>query len=123
MRVLLFVFFLVSTHFSIAQVVRKENLSKPVSTYWDYHKTTLQSKGSYYIDESGITGLKHGQWVYYSKDSEKEEVQNYYRGKLHGQVMQYYTNEKPKQEGYFISDKQDSVYRVWYDNGNLKEEG
>lgn len=107
---------------SHAQEILKENLTKKQSFYWDFNKTKLQSIGAYYQDPLGTTTLKHGKWEYYDEDNHKIEVRNYYKDKLNGKVMLTYPNGKPRQEGYFAMDLQDSVYREWYENGNLSME-
>ncbi|TNE55809.1 MAG: hypothetical protein EP338_03275 [Bacteroidetes bacterium] len=107
---------------SMAQKVWKENLSKKQSFYWDFGKTQLQSIGSYYVDDLGATTLKHGKWKYYNESNQLVEVRNYYKDQLHGQVLLKYGNGKNRQEGYFVLDVQDSVYREWYENGQLNVE-
>ena len=119
---LLWISFLLSV-LSFAQEVKKENLSKKVNLYWDYHKTQPQASGYYYVDELGETTEKHGRWLYYSKDGVLEEERNYYRDLLQGKVVKYFPNQKLRQEGYFYMDRQDSVYREWHENGNLAAEG
>ena len=54
---LLWISFLLSV-LSFAQEVKKENLSKKVNLYWDYHKTQPQASGYYYVDELGETTEK-----------------------------------------------------------------
>lgn len=105
------------------QIVVKENLSKKKSFYHDFARTNLESIGSYYIDFLGESTEKHGKWLYYDKAGELIEERNYYRGKLNGKVKGFYPNGKPRQEGYFKLDVQDSVYREWYENGKLNKEG
>ena len=121
-----FVFALIVAFLSFAaysQEIKKENLSKQSSTYWDFNKTQIQSKGKYYVDELGQTNEKHGKWQYFDRLGELEEERNYYRDMLYGEVILYYPNGKKRQQGYFKYDKQDSVYREWYETGNLKMEG
>ncbi len=115
--------------------IKKENLSKKDVLYWDFNKTMVQSSGSYYVDGLGQTKDKHGLWKYYDKFGDLEEERNYYRGKLNGKVMMYYSNGKPRQEGYFKvvrmdpldpkrdTEYQDSVYREWNETGTLSKEG
>lgn len=117
----LFLFFLC---FSInAQEILKENLSNPITTYWDFEKTKIQSVGSYYQDFRGPTVEKHGVWKYFDKNGVLEEEHNYFRNKLHGAVKLYYGKDKPRTEGYFKHGLQDSIYRSWHENGKLREEG
>ena len=106
-----------------AQVVKKENLTKKVNLYWDFNKTQLQATGSYYKDEVDETSDKHGKWLYYDRFGVLEEERNYYKEMLQGKVVLYYPNKKLKQEGYFYLNRQDSVYREWFENGNLSIEG
>lgn len=88
-----------------------------------FQKKQLLSTGAYYKDDLGETNKEHGEWKYYSKDGKLEEVRNYYKGKLHGQVLKYWGNEKLNQEGYFVLDQLDSVYREWAESGKLQTEG
>ena len=106
-----------------SQIVRKENLTKSQSIYWDFNNTKIQSFGAYYKDDLGVTNLKHGPWKYYDKGGVLVESRTYYKDKLHGQVKLFYSNEKPKQEGYFKMDVQDSIYRLWNESGKLTTEG
>jgi len=115
--------FLTFLSFFHAQEILKENLSKPVLTFWDYENKKIQSEGSYFVDYRGISTEKHGEWKYFDKYGNLEEVQNYYRNKLHGAVWQFYSKDIPKSEGYFKMGLQDSVFRSWHDNGKLMIEG
>jgi antitoxin component YwqK of YwqJK toxin-antitoxin module len=123
MKKTLIFLFIITLNVLQAQVIKKENLTRPDKMYYDFKKTKLLSTGAYYKDELGETKNEHGEWKYYSKDGKLEEVRNYYKGKLNGLVMLYWPNEKKKQEGYFKLDVQDSVYREWFENGNLQLEG
>lgn len=105
------------------QQVQKENLTPKDVLYWDFKKTKIQSTGSYYKDQLGQTRDKHGKWEFYNEFGDLEETRNYYREKLHGQVFLHYANKKPRQEGYFKMNSQDSIYREWIENGTLIVEG
>jgi len=108
---------------SWSQEIDKDNLTKPITTYWDFEKTKVQSTGAYYQDYRGVTTEKHGTWQYFDKNGSLEEEQNYFRNKLNGSVRLFYEKDKPRTEGYFKMGAQDSIYRSWYDNGELREEG
>ena len=108
---------------AFGQEVLKENLTKMKSVYWDFNKTQIQARGKYYKDELGETFEKHGKWTYYDRLGEIEEVRNYYRDMLSGQVTLLYPNGKKRQEGYFKYDRQDSLYTEWYETGHVKAEG
>lgn len=125
---LFMLFVLFATQLTFAQdeleyKVLKENLTKKESLFWDFNKTKLQAIGSYYTDKLGNTTMKHGKWLYYDKDGKLEEERNYYKDMLHGKVILYYANSKPKQEGYFYLNRPDSVYREWNETGRLATEG
>jgi len=105
------------------QNIKKENLTKPEFSYWDFSKKRIQSVGSFYKDQLGETKDKHGVWKFYDKFGILEEERNYQKGKLDGKVMQYFPNGKPRQEGYFKLNKQDSIYREWNETGLLAIEG
>ncbi len=106
-----------------SQDIRKENLTKKYTLFWDFNKTQIQASGSYYKDELGETTEKHGKWLYYDRLGVLEEERNYYRGTLEGTTILYYPNQKRKQEGHFHKNQQDSIYRAWNENGNLSVEG
>lgn len=108
---------------SFAQEIKKENLSKQKQTYWDYNKLQIQSRGKNYVDQFGETTEKHGKWVYYDRKGAIEEVRNYYRDMLHGEVILYYSNGQKRQEGYFKYSRQDSLYTEWFETGGKKVEG
>jgi antitoxin component YwqK of YwqJK toxin-antitoxin module len=115
--------FLLFSLLSFSQEVKKENLTKKVTLYYDFDKTQPQATGFYYKDELGETTEKHGKWKYFDRFGSVEEEREYYRDMLYGKVMTYYSNRKPKVEGYFKFNKQDSISREWYENGKLKVEG
>lgn len=121
--VLIAIFLISQFSTSFSQEVLKQNLTRPEKTYYDFKKTQLLATGCYYKDQLGETKDEHGKWEYFTKDKKLEEVRNYYRGKLHGQVMLYWPNGKKKQEGYFKLDVQDSIYREWSEGGVLVLEG
>ena len=103
-----------------AQVVKKENLSKKVSFFYDINKLKIESTGFYFVDKVNKNStIKHGKWLYYSKNGEIEQEVNYYKDQLHGKVAYFYPGSKPKSEGYFKLGKQDSVYREWNEFGKL----
>ena len=107
-----------------AQVeINKENLTKTKRTYWDFKHRQIQSRGRYYTDGFGETTEKHGEWTYYDRLGEVEEIRNYYKDGLYGLVTLYYANGAKRQEGFFKYDRQDSIYAEWYENGKLKVEG
>ena len=103
--------------------IEKENLTKKVSFFWDINKAHIQTLGSYYKDEFGETTLKHGKWKYFDREGAIEEERTYYKDMLHGRTIMLYPNGKPRQEGYFYLDHQDSIYREWYETGRLSVEG
>ncbi|MCO5260301.1 MAG: hypothetical protein M9916_09175 [Crocinitomicaceae bacterium] len=103
--------------------VEKENLTKKESLFYDYNKSKIQSIGAYYTDKQGPTTMKHGKWTYFDREGKIEEERNYYKDLLHGKVILFYPNSKPKQEGYFYLNQPDSVYREWNETGRLAVEG
>lgn len=123
MRFLLFIAIISCSSTLFGQVVKKENLSKKVTLYWDYNKTQVQAIGYYYKDSLDETTEKHGKWLYFTRLGDLEEERNYYKDLLHGKAIFYYAENKPKQEGYFYLNRQDSIYREWHENGKLSVEG
>ncbi|MFT5778543.1 MAG: antitoxin component YwqK of YwqJK toxin-antitoxin module [Crocinitomicaceae bacterium] len=111
------------TSSSFAQPILKENLTKQISTFWDFNSTQIRSRGKNYQDQQGETDEKHGKWTFYDRAGQIEEVRNYYRDNLHGQVVLFYPNGKKRQEGYFKFGLQDSLYFEWYETDHLKVEG
>jgi len=106
-----------------AQIVHKENLTKKVTLYYDLHSAQPESRGAYYKDLLGETTEKHGKWQYFDKGGILIEERTYYRGKIHGPVLAWYSNGKQRQEGYFKLDIQDSIYREWSEIGKPSIEG
>ena len=115
-KVLIFLFFIKNLS---GQEILKENLTKKTIYYHDFLKTKPQSMGSFYKDVLGETNLKHGKWEYFDENEKKIEIRNYYKDKLNGKIALYYPNGFQRQEGYFIFDVQDSIYREWNENGKL----
>lgn len=103
--------------------VKKENLTKKESLFYDFNKSKIQMVGSYYVDKAGPTTMKHGKWLYYDRDGKLEEERNYYKDLLHGKVLLFYPNSKPRQEGYFVLNQPDSIYREWNETGRLSVQG
>lgn len=125
-RICVVLFLLFSSCFTpilFGQKVEKENLSKKTSLFWDFNRTQLQAIGAYYVDETDQTTDRHGKWLFYNRLGELEEERNYFKGMLHGRVLLYHANEKPKQEGYFYLDQQDSIYKEWSEIGKLIVQG
>ena len=108
---------------AFSQEIKKEELTKIVNLYYDFNKSQPQASGYYYKDNLGETTEKHGRWKYFDRYGVLEEVRHYYRDALYGQVLVYYPNKKLKREGYFVYDKQDSVFREWNESGILTVEG
>ncbi len=123
MKVALLISYIFCSVSVFCQIANKENLTKKVTFYWDFNRTQILSTGSYYKDELSETTEKHGKWLYYDRFGVLEEERNYYRDALEGKVLLYFPNKKLKQEGYFHQDKQDSIYKEWYENGILSVEG
>ncbi|MGV3631970.1 MAG: toxin-antitoxin system YwqK family antitoxin [Bacteroidota bacterium] len=115
-------FFCLSLTAVFAQEILKENLTKKHSFYWDFNKIKLQSIGSYYKDPLGETTLKHGKWEYFDEDGNPVETRTYYKDKLHGKVTLKFPNGALRSEGFFQMDKQDSVYREWFESGKIAVE-
>lgn len=120
-------FILIASQMAFSQedeyIVLKENLTKKETLYRDFNKTKVQSVGAYYKDKLGTTTMKHGKWIYYDRDGKVEEERDYYKDLLHGRVILFYPNSKPKQEGYFYLNQPDSIYREWNETGRLATEG
>lgn len=106
-----------------AQKVEKRNLTKRQYFFYDVNKTQIESDGFYYVDDLGETTLRHGKWKFYDREGELQEVRNYYKNQLHGEVVLYFPNGKKNSIGYFKADVQDSVYREWDETGVLRQEG
>lgn len=123
MKKIISLLFMLTTFMVFGQKIEKENLTKKKSFYYDKNRVKLQSIGCYYKDNYGETTMKHGKWKYYDPAGLLEEERDYYKDKLNGKVVLFYANKKMRQEGYFKMGQQDSVYREWYETGELKVEG
>ena len=103
---------------------KDDNVGKQqVTYYYDFDSTKIRARG--YLSGSGFSdlGKKTGRWEFYFEDGNIEEVAHYVRGKLHGKVIQYYSNGKKKNEGFFYWEVPDSTMRSWNDQGKLLEKG
>ena len=87
MKNILIIILIITAFTTKAQIISKENLTEKDKLYWDFKKTKLQSTGSYYKDILGETRDKHGKWEFYNEFGDIEEIRNYYREKLNGQVF------------------------------------
>jgi antitoxin component YwqK of YwqJK toxin-antitoxin module len=117
---LTFIFFGVR---AFGQKIEKENLSKNHQTYWDFNHVQVQSSGKYFVDGMGETTNEHGKWKYFDRLGELQEVRNYYKGMLHGEVVRLYPNGKKEQHGFFKWGRQDSTYIEWYETGDVRVQG
>ena len=89
----------------------------PYVDFWDENNEVKKSQGQY------LDGLEHGLWKYWYQDGEMMEKSNYYRGKLHGEVIRFHENGVKSHHGYFEMNQPDSLLEAWYDNENKKESG
>ena len=74
-------------------------------------------------DKQGETTEKHGRWRYYDRTGQLEEERNYYKDMLYGKTTVYFPNKKLRREGYFKFNRQDSIFREYYESGKLMTEG
>lgn len=88
--------------------------------YYDGNFIKFELMGVYYKDLLGEIMQKYGKWLYYDKVGVIIEECNYYCDKFNGVVKVWYFNGKFKEEGYFWNDIQDSVFKFWYEIGNLE---
>lgn len=124
-KYILFIFGLSLVYPSWSQTINGSNVpADEISiTYWDKDKKKMRSRGKYnYAGFSGI-GKQDGKWEYWYENGKLEEVANYTKGKLNGQVVKYWDNGKKMHIGYFKNDIIDSTMTSWYDNGKVREEG
>ncbi|MFM6934907.1 MAG: toxin-antitoxin system YwqK family antitoxin [Flavobacteriales bacterium] len=124
MKQLLILLLLFSATPLFSQKVLKENLGPKVRVYWDANNKHLQAVGSYFTSEATPkTTEKHGKWTFYSYDGILEEESNYYRDRLLGKRVFYYTNKQIKEESYFKFNVPDSLFFQWNPNGKLITKG
>ena len=123
MRIVLLLAFIFFGVGAFGQKIEKESLSKNNQTYWDFNHVQVQSSGKYFVDGMGETTNEHGKWKYFDRLGELQEVRNYYKGMLHGEVVRFYPNGKKEQIGFFKWGRQDSTYIEWYETGDVRVQG
>jgi len=96
----LIICFLVLTGIAFSQEVEKENQTKIKINYWDVQHIHKQSYGKCYRDEFGESTDEHGKWSYLKRNGELEEVRNYYKGMLHGEVVTFFPNGQKKNKDF-----------------------
>ena len=97
---------------------------KMVKNFWDFNKSQIRSQGYVYADDFyGETTLEHGEWRYWDRQGRMEEVRNYFKGQLNGEVISFYAGGQAKEQGFFKMGKQDSLFTKWYENGKISETG
>ena len=116
--VMLFILLIVPSFFS--QKVNPENLTDIVRLHWDAQKKHLNSKGAYYTDDLiGETKEKHGRWRFYDFNGILTEERNYFRDRIHGKQLTYFTNKIINTETFFVFNVPDSSFKEWDENGIL----
>ena len=68
-------------------------------------------------------GKKTGEWKYYDKHGNLEEVSEYKDGKTEGKVMIYYASGLKKREYFTKSGDYDGKYLSYFPNGKKRSEG
>jgi len=124
-RLFFFVSLFIFTSQSLfSQKVKPENQTDMVRLYWDAQKRHINSKGSYYVDEIiGETKEKHGKWKFYDFNGVLTEERNYFRDRIHGKQLAYYSNKKLKSESFFKFNVPDSSLKEWSKEGTMVVEG
>lgn len=117
--------------------VQSNNENVKNGQYSLYYKDTLRAKGQYtnnmktgewvytpvkYFKISGhyINDLMDGKWIYI-KDDDTLSVVNFSNGLLNGKQLGFYGNNKIKYESYFQNGERDTVRKIFYENGSIKE--
>jgi len=65
---------------------------------------------------------KHGQYIYYYSNGEKNSEGLYKNDHKEGVWKSWYENGEKWDEGLYKDDKKEEIWKSWYENGNLKEE-
>ena len=125
LKTLLILIFFCSSGYSQDDWQREKGLikAKQETTYWDKDSLTIRSVG--YYNNSGFSnvGQRVGEWKFYDKDGNLEEVTRYYMGLKHGQTVFFHKNGRIKIQAFFFLGVPDSVFKAYYSNGQLAEKG
>ena len=92
-------------------------------TYWDKDSTILRSAGHYNKMGFSAVGQRVGEWKFYNNEGNLEEVTRYYMGLKHGQSVFFHANGKIKIHAFFFLGLPDSVFKAYFENGELAEKG
>lgn len=92
-------------------------------TYWDLDSTKIRSVGFYNTTGFSHIGERVGKWSFFDKNGKIEEVTYYWEGFKHGPSTIYYPNSNKEIEAYFYLGVLDSIFKAYYEDGTLAEEG
>jgi len=67
--------------------------------------------------------VKHGKWIYYFEDGQKEKEEVYHKGKLHGTFRRWSSEGVLMVESEYKEGKRCGSAKEYYKNGTLKEIG
>ena len=114
-----------STFFSQDQWKREKGLlkAKEEITYWDLDSTTIRSVGYYNNTSFTSVGQRVGEWKFFNKNGNIQEVTRYYMGLKHGRSVFFYENGKLKIQAFYFLGVADSIFKAFYENGQLAEKG
>ena len=122
---ILFIIFILNASFAQDDWQREKGLLKIKEevTFWDKDSVVIRSSGHY--NKMGFSGIgqRVGEWKFYNKQGNLEEVTRYYMGLKHGQSVFFHENGKIKIQAFFFLGLPDSVFKAYYKNGNLAESG
>ena len=122
---ILFIIFILNSSFAQDDWQREKGLLKIKEevTFWDKDSVVLRSSG--YYNKMGFSGIgqRVGEWKFYNRQGNLEEVTRYYMGLKHGQSVFFHENGKIKIQAFFFLGLPDSVFKAYYKNGNLAESG
>jgi len=76
------------------------------------------------INQTDAEGLKQGYWIIYNKDNTRMDQEGtYVDNKKEGIWKKYYSNGNIEHEITYVRNKPNGYAKFYYENGNLSEEG
>lgn len=104
-----------------AEYYRKAFLVNDVWTVIDYFKSDkIQMTGTF---KSKKLTSKHGHFVYYYENSQKQMEGDYFNDKMEGKWSYWYENGLKKSDGIYLAGKFEGKWEFWFETGEKKSQG
>ena len=98
-----------------------------VKGYENFENGIISGEVTVYRDNGDLlkkleykNGLVNGEMIIYSKNKVLDSIVNFSMGKLDGKIAIYSNNNILQLDGKYKNDKRESLWRLYYNDGNLK---